>query len=486
MGGMTHRAVSAAGGHPGRKHRRVRVALVTRYRVPSRFDFEEERSTDLSSGGMFIEAADPVPPGTMIKVVCDVPQRNTSLQVAGVVRWWRKQPQMDRPSGMGVRFLNLDDASQKLLHGVVSSARSRESSPPSAPAGERAPQRAGPQGAVDGTPQEAPAPDPSSHPSHEPELAADGGAQTDTGQVPGDGVPEAEAQSHQEKPSASPAAGEAAQQSAAGPAEMSDAPPASRPAAVKEPAAAKPKRRPRPPSRWARLLGASRRIMAARALIVVGVVATALALAVMAQMAKTVHRSASPLAQMDQNNVQPRAPTASTAPRGGALTRAGGRHSHASALGRDGVAPSLSAQPQQPATADGRMADGPADNPAAGVPSEAGEVRAKIAKGSGEESDKYALQIITTPPGAEVVAGNRRITAPGSLVFKGPPAPIRVYASKPGYRPTAATVDPASFEHDEETAKHTLWLRLRPEESAAKKKKGGKPLGPAYLLRVTG
>lgn len=104
-----------------RQHERKAVSLRPRYRLETRLDYTESPCLDLSEGGMFIESDAPAAPGTLLKVECEGP--NGVFRALGRVAWSRKS-EGDAPSGMGVRFLQIEPGDASVLQSVLANARS--------------------------------------------------------------------------------------------------------------------------------------------------------------------------------------------------------------------------------------------------------------------------------------------------------------------------------------------------------------------------
>ena len=70
--------------------------------------FTYYRSRDISAGGMFLEAAEPLPAGTPLDLQFTLPGASEPVTVsAEVVRAVPAAPDGSRPLGMGIRFRNL-------------------------------------------------------------------------------------------------------------------------------------------------------------------------------------------------------------------------------------------------------------------------------------------------------------------------------------------------------------------------------------------
>lgn len=67
--------------------------------------------TNISLGGMCIETDELEPLGTRVELVLNFPDQDLSLSLQGEVVWANASP----PKDMGIRFLELDRQSKKLL-----------------------------------------------------------------------------------------------------------------------------------------------------------------------------------------------------------------------------------------------------------------------------------------------------------------------------------------------------------------------------------
>jgi type IV pilus assembly protein PilZ len=65
-------------------------------------------SSDISVGGMFLRADEPLPVGTMLDLEFTLPRSAHTIRTsAGVVRIVAPSPELTYPSGMGIRFHDL-------------------------------------------------------------------------------------------------------------------------------------------------------------------------------------------------------------------------------------------------------------------------------------------------------------------------------------------------------------------------------------------
>ncbi len=82
--------------------------------------FINEYAANISLKGMFITAWVPEPPGSVFLFEVQVADRQRLIHGVGEVVWVREaEESFDRPSGMGIRFLKLDDASREVIGEMV-------------------------------------------------------------------------------------------------------------------------------------------------------------------------------------------------------------------------------------------------------------------------------------------------------------------------------------------------------------------------------
>ena len=106
-----------------RKDPRAKVLSMTvRYKSATLDEFIEHHSHDVSRGGMFIKTPQPFPPGTLLKFEVRIAEDRKVMQGVGRVVWKRDNVAADveRPSGMGVKFIKLDDDSRQLIDQLLS------------------------------------------------------------------------------------------------------------------------------------------------------------------------------------------------------------------------------------------------------------------------------------------------------------------------------------------------------------------------------
>ncbi|HEY5147946.1 MAG TPA: TIGR02266 family protein, partial [Polyangiaceae bacterium] len=107
-----------------RKDRRVKiVSLNVRYKSATVDEFIENHAHDVSRGGIYIKTGSPFPPGTLLKFEIRLASDQAVIMGVGRVVWKRDNVQGtgDRPAGMGVKFIKIDDPSKGVIDKLVTS-----------------------------------------------------------------------------------------------------------------------------------------------------------------------------------------------------------------------------------------------------------------------------------------------------------------------------------------------------------------------------
>jgi uncharacterized protein (TIGR02266 family) len=107
-----------------RKDPRAKVLTMTvRYKSATLDEFIEHHSHDVSRGGMFIKTPSPFPPGTLLKFEVKIAEDQKVMQGVGRVVWKREPSESadDRPAGMGVKFIKIDEESTRVIDQLVKS-----------------------------------------------------------------------------------------------------------------------------------------------------------------------------------------------------------------------------------------------------------------------------------------------------------------------------------------------------------------------------
>jgi uncharacterized protein (TIGR02266 family) len=107
-----------------RKDQRVKVvSLQVRYKSATVDEFIENHSHDVSRGGIFVKTPSPFVPGTLLKF--EIRLAGDVSVIVGVGRVvWKREPNVEgttaeRPAGMGVKFIKIDDASRAIIDRLV-------------------------------------------------------------------------------------------------------------------------------------------------------------------------------------------------------------------------------------------------------------------------------------------------------------------------------------------------------------------------------
>src|SRR6185312_3988255 len=135
-----------------RKDRRVKiVSLNVRYKSATVDEFIENHAHDVSRGGIYIKTGSPFPSGTLLKFEIRLASDQAVITGVGRVVWKRDTAQgtNDRPAGMGVKFIKIDEPSKTVIDKLVNSRTDAgrayesesETSQPEAPAAAAAPSR---------------------------------------------------------------------------------------------------------------------------------------------------------------------------------------------------------------------------------------------------------------------------------------------------------------------------------------------------------
>jgi len=107
-----------------RKDRRVKiVSLNVRYKSATVDEFIENHAHDVSRGGIYIKTGSPFPPGTLLKFEIRLASDQAVITGVGRVVWKRDTSQgtSERPAGMGVKFIKIDDPSKTVIDRLVNS-----------------------------------------------------------------------------------------------------------------------------------------------------------------------------------------------------------------------------------------------------------------------------------------------------------------------------------------------------------------------------
>jgi uncharacterized protein (TIGR02266 family) len=107
---------------PARAHPRVPANVRIKLKLPTWDRYETFRTRDLSRGGMFVRAAQPLARGTVVRLQLASPDGQAVEIRAQVVRAVSE----GEGAGMGLRFLEVSEETRRRVDGVVESAGSSE------------------------------------------------------------------------------------------------------------------------------------------------------------------------------------------------------------------------------------------------------------------------------------------------------------------------------------------------------------------------
>jgi uncharacterized protein (TIGR02266 family) len=105
-----------------RRDKRAKVvSLNVRYKSATVDEFIENHSHDVSKGGIFVKTPTPFPPGTLLKFEIRLAENKSVIAGVGRVVWKREptQASADKPAGMGVKFIKIDDTSRSVIDRLV-------------------------------------------------------------------------------------------------------------------------------------------------------------------------------------------------------------------------------------------------------------------------------------------------------------------------------------------------------------------------------
>ena len=105
-----------------RKDKRAKVvSLNVRYKSATVDEFIENHSHDVSKGGLFVKTPTPFPPGTLLKFEIRLAGDKSVISGVGRVVWKREPTQAgtEKPAGMGVKFIKIDDSSRAVIDRLI-------------------------------------------------------------------------------------------------------------------------------------------------------------------------------------------------------------------------------------------------------------------------------------------------------------------------------------------------------------------------------
>jgi uncharacterized protein (TIGR02266 family) len=89
--------------------------IVARYASATVEELIAKHALDVSEGGMLLRSSCSLPTGKLVNFEVRLSNEEVVLSGAGRIAWKRDAPDADRPAGVAVRFVDLDDGSQALV-----------------------------------------------------------------------------------------------------------------------------------------------------------------------------------------------------------------------------------------------------------------------------------------------------------------------------------------------------------------------------------
>ena len=107
--------------------------MTVRFKSATVDEFIEQHCHDISRSGMFVKTNSPFPTSTLVKFEIRIGSDATVIQGVGRVVWKRDSQAIatERPAGMGVKFIKLDEGSRQVIDRLVEAhGGTREFDPP--------------------------------------------------------------------------------------------------------------------------------------------------------------------------------------------------------------------------------------------------------------------------------------------------------------------------------------------------------------------
>jgi uncharacterized protein (TIGR02266 family) len=106
-----------------RKDKRAPVSLKARFKSATVDEFIEHYCKDVSRGGIFIKSSQPMPVGTLLKFQFQLKDESQLIKGVGRVVWTRNEDRAgaDRPAGMGIKFIKMDNESRVMVDRIIAS-----------------------------------------------------------------------------------------------------------------------------------------------------------------------------------------------------------------------------------------------------------------------------------------------------------------------------------------------------------------------------
>lgn len=122
MAKVSMQVPAAAPGDPEDRRKSTRADLVVRIDYSTVDELFSEFTRDVNEGGLFIETADPRPPGTTVSLQFWLPGDTEPVATEGRVVWTSSGDD-GQPPGMGIEFEGLTGASRRRIDAHVRTLR---------------------------------------------------------------------------------------------------------------------------------------------------------------------------------------------------------------------------------------------------------------------------------------------------------------------------------------------------------------------------
>ncbi|MBL8921813.1 MAG: TIGR02266 family protein [Myxococcaceae bacterium] len=119
---MADKAPKTSDNKPTRKAERLQHELLVAYRTVD--GFITDWAVNISRGGIFINTRNPLPVGSVVRLIISLPDAAFPFDLTGrVIRAQPHDPQADQTSGMGIEFMDVDDEKRARLERFVDRLR---------------------------------------------------------------------------------------------------------------------------------------------------------------------------------------------------------------------------------------------------------------------------------------------------------------------------------------------------------------------------
>lgn len=98
---------------------RVSKTLSVSYK--DKASFLKAYTKNFSNGGLFIMTDNPLPEGTSLNLKLELPDLTEPLDIGCTVVWNNANEKEDKPVGMGLKFINMNESDRKLLESYLES-----------------------------------------------------------------------------------------------------------------------------------------------------------------------------------------------------------------------------------------------------------------------------------------------------------------------------------------------------------------------------